>query len=65
MDINDVGVSYQPSIDIQMNQFREQYRKNRKKTILQIGFVSAFILLLLISITTLIYIVAHKQQTKS
>jgi len=65
MNFSDNVVSYQPSVDIQRNQFREEHRQNRNKIILQICFISSFILLLLTSIITLIYIFTNKQQTKS
>jgi len=65
MNFSDIGISYQPLVDIQRNQFREEHRQNRNKIILQICFIGAFILLLLTSIITLVYILTNKQQTQS
>ncbi len=65
MNFSDIGISYQPLVDIQRNQFREEHRQNRNKIILQICFIGAFILLLLTSIITLIYVFTNKQQTQS
>jgi uncharacterized membrane protein len=47
---------------MQRNQLGEEHRN---KIILKICFIVAFILLLLTSIITLIYIFTNKQQTKS
>jgi hypothetical protein len=61
MNSVELSVSSEPSFNIDTNQFRQRYYTNRKKILLQILIIGAFILLFLTLIITFVYL--YKKET--
>jgi hypothetical protein len=62
MSFVDVGISYQPSSNIDI---REEHQINRKKYILRIGLITALIFFFLTLIITLTYVLINQRHTRS